>query len=555
MNCLGIFFRYIRTLRHLRVEQLFYLFLRRILGYPRRVRTPGDRPRAIEPECRPTLVPVRGGRYRAPATFSFLNRTVDFGEAVDWEASGQVRLWLYNLHYFDWLRDPSVAVSDVRHQLAHWIRSNPPFAGAGWEPYPTSLRLVNLIVWVARHGVDDEIGRSIALQSAWLNQNLERHLQANHLFVNIKALVFSAWFLDGEHASNLRAGIPRLLQRELEEQFCDDGGHYERSPMYHLLLTQDLLELCMLSSTDSTLLGRSLNDELRWRARSALDFANWICREKGSVPRFNDSTDGVAPSLQDLNDYAATCLGYESPVFDETVSAHHFRDSGMVAIRSQNDQLLIDCGNVGPDHQPGHAHCDLFSFELVIDNNALLVNCGVSDYEDTATRQFARCTAGHNTLVLDGNEQSEMWGAFRVGRRARPADISFEEVDDGWCFHGSHDGYQGLSGNPRHAREIKISKVMGLQVHDRVSGAGEHYAEVWLHAAEGCAFELNGRTAILALGGKSRLRVEGAPGLQFDVVKTPRYPQFGLVEEGSSLRISAKQTAPFEMSYKISRYA
>ena len=38
-----------------------------------------------------------------------------------------------------------------------------------------------------------------------------------------------------------------IIKNELSEQILDDGGHFERSPMYHALLLEDLLDLTNLS--------------------------------------------------------------------------------------------------------------------------------------------------------------------------------------------------------------------------------------------------------------------------------------------------------------------
>ena len=98
----------------------------------------------------------------------------------------------------------------------------------------------------------------------------------------------------------------------------------------------------------------------------------------------------------------------------------HTTASGYFVIRNLDDMLVVDCGEVGPDYQPGHAHCDTLSFELASDGRTIIVDSGVYDYEDSEMRRYVRSTRAHNTAMVDGCEQSEIWGAFRVARRARP---------------------------------------------------------------------------------------------------------------------------------------
>src|SRR5438128_1516654 len=103
----------------------------------------------------PPIRPVSGtwmpGAERAvsllgPARFRFLNDTRDLA-THGWDDPLLDRLWRYNLHYFHDLnaRDAPQRVSWHRALLEQWARENPPCVGTGWEPYPTSLRIVN---WV-----------------------------------------------------------------------------------------------------------------------------------------------------------------------------------------------------------------------------------------------------------------------------------------------------------------------------------------------------------------------------------------------------------------------
>ena len=113
------------------------------------------------------------------------------------------KLWRYNQHYFDDL-NAEQAVDRVewhRELLNDWISNNPPFKGNGWEPYPTSLRLVNWIKW-ALSGVELPAYylESMVLQARWLERRIEWHLLGNHLFANAKALVFVGTYFSGPEA-------------------------------------------------------------------------------------------------------------------------------------------------------------------------------------------------------------------------------------------------------------------------------------------------------------------------------------------------------------------
>ena len=145
------------------------------------------------------------------------------------------------------------------------------------------------------------------------------------------------------------------------------------------------------------------------------------------------------------------------------------------------NRMIIDCGPVGPDYQPGHSHCDTLSFELSLNNQRVVVDSGCFQYEDGPIRQYNRDNAGHNTVTIDGENQSEVWGGSSLRRRARPIYANLSELDDGSLqFEGAHDGYKRLKGRPIHHRSVTLTDHE-IFVEDRIEGSGTHDIESRLH--------------------------------------------------------------------------
>lgn len=238
--------RYWHTLRWLRPVQWYGRAWHRLY-----------RPR---PDLRPapalTLPPghwqacARAPSLVGPEVFRFLSAERRVAVAADWNRADWPKLWLYNAHYFDDLvADGAEARTDWHRALiARWIAENPPGQGNGWEPYPTSLRIVNWLKWLlAGHAPVPGMLDSLAVQVRWLRRRLEHHLLGNHLWANAKALVFAGACFTGDEAQAWQCTGLQLLERELREQVLADGGHCERSPMYHAILTEDMLDLLQLA--------------------------------------------------------------------------------------------------------------------------------------------------------------------------------------------------------------------------------------------------------------------------------------------------------------------
>ena len=84
-------------------------------------------------------------------------------------------------------------------------------------------------------------------------------------------------------------------------------------------------------------------------------------------------------------------------------------NSGWFIIRNENDYCFISCGPNGQNGNGGHAHNDKLSFELMLDNQDLIVDPGTYVYmTNSKERNKFRSTGYHNTIKFDGYEQNEI---------------------------------------------------------------------------------------------------------------------------------------------------
>ncbi|NPV04871.1 MAG: alginate lyase family protein [Syntrophaceae bacterium] len=480
-----------RTLRTLRPEQVYYRLLYAARGRLKRsavARTPTHAVQTATGFAPAVPFPsypwfdaasVGAGRFR------FLNETAVYGPVPEWHDARRSRLWRYNLHYFNYLLPPGgLPAETALPLLRRWVQDNPPGTADAWDPFPISLRLVNWIKYLCTSGAGgasvQDIVASLHGQALWLENSLEYHLLANHLFKNAKALLIAGLFFDGPDAARWRDMGIRLLAREISEQVLPDGGHFERSPMYHSMILEDCLDCYNLCAHRD---GRDLQGLavlLRDAVPKMAAFLRGMCHPDGQIALFNDAAFGIELPPEDLFAYQARLMGGQQEAFSAPACA--FPESGYyVMAPSAGARLIVDCGPVGPDYQPGHAHCDTLSFEMSLRGRRVIVDSGCFGYEPGPMRAYNRGNAGHNTVTVDGRNQSEVWGAHRCGRRARPVRARLERMDDGaLLFEGAHDGYAYLAGTPIHTRRIRWTADACL-VEDEISGSGRHDIEARLH--------------------------------------------------------------------------
>lgn len=471
-----------RTVRWLRREQLAgraHLLLRQHLVRPRIDARPAP-PRRL-PAGRWTEPPQRQASLTGPSRFHFLSQQVELAE-VGWDNAELPLLWRYNQHYFD---DLNAADAVHRRQwhvdlLDRWLIENPPPRGTAWAPFPTSLRIVNWIKWfLSGQSAECRWLDSLALQVRWLRQTLEWHLLGNHLFANAKALVFAGLFFDGDEAKSwLDCGL-QILDRELPEQILADGGQFERSPMYHALALEDVLDLLnahqmfATAPTPADWAGR-----LRRKGAEMLHWLRCMRHADGTLVRFNDCADGIAPPTRALERYAEA-LG----VRGEQIAADgltHLSSSGYIRMQRCAAMAWLDIAPIGPDYLPGHAHADTLSFELDVRGRGLIVNRGTSVYGQGPRRDLERGTAAHSTLQVGSHDSSEVWSGFRVGRRARVGKVVLGD----WFAEAEHDGFRHLPGRPIHRRRWSL-EADRLRVDDRLASTRPAAATVRYHFAPG----------------------------------------------------------------------
>ena len=472
-----------------------------------------------------------------PSRFRFLSSEREICTPADWNRRDWPQLWLYNLHYFDDLAADCAAARAAWHRrlIARWIGENPPATGVGCDPYPTSLRIVNWIKWLLTgNNPDAAMLQSLAVQARWLARRIEWHLFANHLLANAKALVFAGHFFAGrEAAAWLQRGLT-ILDDQLPVQILADGGHFERSPMYHATILEDLLDLINLAALLPGLVPAATVE--RWHA-TARHMGTWLAamtHPDGGIAFFNDAALGIAPPARDLAAYAER-VGLPSPE-PPTTSVHAMPESGYLRVRHADATAILDLAPVGPDYQPGHAHADTLSFELSLGAERVIVNGGTSVYGTGPDRQRQRGTAAHSTVEVDGADSSEVWAGFRVARRARAFGVRIAESGGTIAVAASHDGYRRLGGGAVHTRTWRF-RERRLAVADTISGRYRTaVARFHLHPAVTAEPVADGRSGILRCrGGRTVRWTSDAPAS----IEPSRYhPRFGTALPSSALTIT-----------------
>ncbi len=463
---------------------------------------------------------------------------------VFWELHRNMHFVTFGQAY--WLTGDNRYAEAFVSQASSWIDSNPFGMGIGWAAsLDVSFRAIQWI-WALRLCADSRaitrefvarLLKSLIEHGRHIEKYLSRYFSPNtHLTGEALGL-----FYLGMAAPELRraekwrkAGL-KILVEQLPKHVHSDGVYFEQASYYQRYTLDFYAHLfAMIQINEAERCALSRDEELAlWRKlEAAFDHLMWIGRPDGSWPLIGDDDGGRLIKLapRPSNDFRDTLaigaaifkrgdwkhvagaapsellwlLGAESVARYDRMQAtpptefsRAFETGGYFVMRDgwepDSSFALIDCGRLGSELGPGHAHSDALAIELAIDGVTWLVDPGAYVYgADAEARDWFRSTRAHNTATVDGEDQSEPSTPFAWKSSANCSLIKFDEFVDCVLFQGSHEGYHRLTDPVTHTRSVvMLRKHSALIVNDRFAARDRHKYAIRYHFAPNC--EANAR--------------------------------------------------------------
>lgn len=437
-------------------------------------------------------------------------------------------------------------------QLESWFLACPCGAGANWSSaLEAGIRLVNWsIAWqlVGGHEALEAGTRRRWLESVYQHARFVRHWFSTHSSANnhllgeatglfVAALTWPHW----PEASDWLFTSKKILEREAMRQVAPDGVSREQALWYQQFVL-DMLLVALLSGRAN---GQRFPAAFESRVEAMIDFIACIMDAGGNVPMFGDADDGALVRLQPertlspfrsalgigavlfqrgdfklkagrIDDKARWLLGEDAddafaalePEATRLPLRQAFADGGYYILGCAFDtprevRAVVDAGPLGYTAIAAHGHADALSFTLSVHGRELLIDPGTYAYHtQPAWRQYFRGTAAHNTLRVDGLDQSEQGGNFLWLRKANAGCSLWLSTAEADRFEGWQDGYTRLADPVRHRRALSFDKrARRLVVEDSLQMQGSHDVELFFHCAEGCSVAAAPRGFVLSRDG------------------------------------------------------
>jgi hypothetical protein len=459
-------------------------------------------------------------------------------------------------------------------QMRSWLDQCPPLVGPNWtSSLELGIRLINWgLVWQLIGGEGSglfagEDGQR--LRADWLDsihahcsaiaRHLSRHSSANNHLIGelaglyVGASIWPCWKASGAWLEQAR----RELEHEAQAQFSRDGVNREQAFAYHVFSSEFLFVAGLVGQTCDHPFSRSYWTSLQ----RALRFLRSVRDVGGNVPMVGDADDGIvfrldapggdrADQLLALGDAVlrrmqTTHLGVrwllhtlpgKRPEADphESDTGWAFPDGGYLLFGShfgEADEIkgMVDCGPLGYLGIAAHGHADALALTLSVGGEACLVDPGTYSYwQEHKWRDYFRGTSAHNTVRIDGLDQSVSGGRFMWLKKARASIERMPQSPHEFDFRGAHDGYERLADPVRHMRSVRYDAVSAtLTVRDEIAAKKHHQVELFWHFAPGLDVRLN--SAGLHVRGKRfalQMHAHGAD-LKLELVRGNENPPLG----------------------------
>jgi hypothetical protein len=475
----------------------------------------------------------------------------------------------------------------VRAQLQSWLEQCPYGYGVNWRsPLELAIRLINW-VWaldLVRESGAIDAGLAARLQeAAYLHlfaiaRRYSRGSSANNHRVGEAAGVFigSSYFDGFAGAERWREESLGILGEEILAQTGADGGHREHALGYHVFV----LQFFQLAALVAQRTGVAMPAGYRARLERMHEYLGAFLEGGEELPLFGDADEGYVLDLGPGGSPARGLLAVGAVLFGrpefkaaardgrepvrwlcgragesalqalaapaaEPLASRAFAASGYYLLqcgrRAAADAVSVtfDCAELGFGAIAAHGHADALGFTLRAFGRDVLVDPGTYDYfRYPAWRDYFRSTRAHNTVEVDGQDQSVMQGLFLWGARARARCLDWSPTAAGGSVRGEHDGYRRLADPVVHRRRLDL-EGRTLAIEDELAAGGAHEARLFFHFSEHCAVESRGAGRFRVETGRGAVTLVLDPRLTATLLRGSEDPIGGWVSRGYHRKVPA----------------
>jgi hypothetical protein len=364
------------------------------------------------------------------------------------------KLYLYKFFYYEFLQDNKKKNLKNHYSLITKLAKKNKFNSIAWDPYPSSLRLVNITKWLLHHKYHNKhLEKIVFTHMIWIFLNQEKHLMGNHYLENLKAMIFGSILFENFISKFIFEYSTKRYLLELNKQVTKDGIYIERSPMYHLIILLGVIEtFCLIKKLKNN---AKISNGLKRILLKLYDGHSFLKHPDHKISYFNDSVFSDLPD----NKYISSLLKSQkinTPQVKTLTTVSNENRFHFHKFSNKRFFLIIDSGKISPTQNPGHCHDEFFSFELSLKKLRFFTINGISNYENSKKRHIERSAISHNTIYSKTTDNNKIWHRFRIGRRASVIEKKINKKNKTYVFDLFGKGFMNEVGEHKFRRKFII---------------------------------------------------------------------------------------------------
>ncbi len=370
--------------------------------------------------------------------------------------------------------------------------TNQPLAWS--DPHAVAFRTMVLVDawWELREynslpvELSNQILQSLEQNGQYLADPSNYEPAYNHAINEAGALfLLSVNFPDLPNANQWQTISEDRLTSSLDTAVDSDGVLLENSSYYHFYALEKYWEIFQYAKAQGIIFAADVQDKLQ----KMIAYATYVLQPDDQVPLLGASIErkvnfaGVDRDIALANPNFEYVLTQGKKGTQPSQLSVHYQTAGETIMRSgwgsgtdfaNQTQLIF---NVGP-FRTNHSQLDGLAFSLYGQGIALMPGSGLYTYVSSTAKDYFWGTSSHNTVVVDGGNQSE----------GSPTEGTFKE-GDGYTYEtGESNLYNGVT----HDRAIALLGQNLVLVVDNLKSLNAHTYDQMFHLFPGAQIGQNG---------------------------------------------------------------
>jgi len=430
--------------------------------------------------------------------------------------------------------------------ICSWIEKHPPQKGYSWMGFNCSIRLINWVkILTSLKDINSikesslkNIFISIYQNIEFIVKNIEHHIPGNHVIFQY----FAVWLIYFLFEDSKTEEYSKYFSDEFEDEFLESGLHFELSTHYHIQVLQLGVYFALINYNQN-----KIPHKLLQKIEKAYSIMEVFLLNRNTLPLIGDNCYNFFHNnlTEDLQNLISLREKFQF-VKKEKEEIFEIRDEYIIVSKNKS-KLIFNVGNIGMKQNPGHGHSDILSINFSYNGNPIFVDPGTKRYSNLLENLELKRASSHNTVSVNGEDQSKLWGFFRWAFLPEKTKYNYRNDENSVILEASFKGFKNIGG-AIHSRSIEINDLE-LIILDNIKSDNLSTIEQSFILSEFVTFEeINKKHYLICGNSKFEFLIDSIEPFKIEIVDFKIYTSYDNPINSKKIRILYNTTSKHILS-------